>query len=181
MQAGNMTLTGHELEILPSIVAVIAIVGGYLGVRSANGNALRIAREERGTKRQDELNALKRAVYVRHMQNLTQLYRSAIAVTITTSPNIARVTALSAKLNASLDCAHTSAEIQLLAPLIIRTLSTEAYNCVSNATADSMKAVVRSLAKLSATMRDDLEGKPFSTPDELDRMVDKSPGMQADS
>jgi hypothetical protein len=39
-----MHLTGHELTLIPSAVAALAIVGGYLGVRSANHNARLMAK-----------------------------------------------------------------------------------------------------------------------------------------
>ena len=42
-----MILTDHELTAASGAIAALAIVGGYLGVRSANQNALKIAREER--------------------------------------------------------------------------------------------------------------------------------------
>jgi hypothetical protein len=45
-----MILTGNELAAASSAVAAIGILGGYLGVRSANRNALQIAREERSTR-----------------------------------------------------------------------------------------------------------------------------------
>jgi hypothetical protein len=48
----------------------------------------------------------------------------------------------------------------------------------TNANADKAESIVRSFAKLQATMRDDLEGKPFSTPEELEIALDKSPTMQ---
>jgi hypothetical protein len=44
-----MILTGNELAAASGAVAAIGILGGYLGVRSANRNALQIAREERST------------------------------------------------------------------------------------------------------------------------------------
>jgi hypothetical protein len=40
-----MHLTGHELALVPNIVAAIDIVGGYMGVRSANRNARTLARD----------------------------------------------------------------------------------------------------------------------------------------
>lgn len=60
-----MQLTGDELTASSSVVAALAIVGGYLGVRSANQNALKIAKEERSSRRSDELGALRRAIYAR--------------------------------------------------------------------------------------------------------------------
>ncbi len=37
-----MHVTASELDVLPSAVAVIAIIGGYLGVSSANRNQQRL-------------------------------------------------------------------------------------------------------------------------------------------
>jgi len=42
-----IVLTAHELTAASSAVAALAVLGGYLGVRLANRNALKIAREER--------------------------------------------------------------------------------------------------------------------------------------
>jgi hypothetical protein len=39
-------LTGHELILVPSAVAAVAIVGGYAGVRSANSNQRAVIREQ---------------------------------------------------------------------------------------------------------------------------------------
>jgi hypothetical protein len=68
-----MHLTGHELTAASSAVAAIAIVGGYLGVRSANRNAVRIAREERRAQEKHELALMKKAVYAQYQSALNQL------------------------------------------------------------------------------------------------------------
>src|ERR1700680_3139965 len=68
-----MQLTGHELTAASSAVTALAIVGGYLGVRSANRNAVRIAREERSSRREGEANALMRATYARSLTALNVL------------------------------------------------------------------------------------------------------------
>jgi hypothetical protein len=71
-------LTGHEVTLIPglaaSAVAIVAIGFSYFqnkatnrnslqATKESNANALAIAREERASKREDELNALKRTVY----------------------------------------------------------------------------------------------------------------------
>src|SRR6266542_452431 len=66
-------LTEHELAAASSAVAAIAIVGGYLGVRSANRNAIRIAEEERSSRREDEASALIRATYAKNLASLNAL------------------------------------------------------------------------------------------------------------
>ena len=68
-----VNLTEHELTAASSAVAALAIVGGYLGVRSANRNAVKIAREERSSRRHDELDALKRVAYARCVAALLAL------------------------------------------------------------------------------------------------------------
>jgi hypothetical protein len=71
-------LTGHELTAASSAVAVLAIIGGYLGVRSANRNAVKIAREERTSRRHDELDAQKRVIYTRCVEALFTLHTASI-------------------------------------------------------------------------------------------------------
>jgi hypothetical protein len=65
-----MFLTDHELTAASSTVAALAIIGGYLGVRSANQNALRIAREERSSQKRNDLTNLKLSVYAKCLANL---------------------------------------------------------------------------------------------------------------
>lgn len=65
-----MTLTAGELTLLPSAVAALAIVIGYLGVRAANRNALKIAREERSAQRKDDFDAIRRATYAQSLEAL---------------------------------------------------------------------------------------------------------------
>jgi hypothetical protein len=60
-----MHLTDHEVALSGSVVALVAIVGGYLGVRSANRNALKLARYERTAQHKSELLALKRTTYAK--------------------------------------------------------------------------------------------------------------------
>jgi hypothetical protein len=60
-----MHISGNELTADSSVVAALAIVGGYLGVHAANGNALKIAREECSSRQKSQLDELKRITYVR--------------------------------------------------------------------------------------------------------------------
>jgi hypothetical protein len=68
-----MHITGNELAAASSAVAALAIIGGYLGVHSANQNALKISREERSSRRKEELDALKRGIYAKTMSELLAL------------------------------------------------------------------------------------------------------------
>lgn len=68
-----MQLTAHELTAAASAVAALAILGGYLGVRSANRSAVAIAREERSARRATELDALKRVAYSEFLTALSSL------------------------------------------------------------------------------------------------------------
>jgi hypothetical protein len=73
----SMHLTDHEVTIattaLSSTVAVAAVIWGYRGVRSANRNALEIAREQRSSQREDELRAIKRMMYAKALADLASL------------------------------------------------------------------------------------------------------------
>ena len=75
-----MMLTADELAVVSSMVAALGIVGGYLGVRSANRSAVQIAREERTTRRRDELDDLKRATYARFLASLTSLAAASLSL-----------------------------------------------------------------------------------------------------
>jgi hypothetical protein len=71
-----MYLTDHELTAASSVVAALAIVGGYLGIRSANRNALKLARVERAARYNDELTALKRATYAKCCAQLVAYWQA---------------------------------------------------------------------------------------------------------
>src|SRR6266700_2296654 len=79
-----MTLTGHELSLIPSIVALAAIGGAIFaarlsskstleGVDKANKNALELAREERQASRTYELTELKRGAYAHCLEVMYEL------------------------------------------------------------------------------------------------------------
>jgi hypothetical protein len=77
-------LTAHELTVTSSAVAVVAIVSGYLGVKSANRTAVAIAREERAARRRSELDTLKRAAYSAFLATLSKLADDQIELDIAT-------------------------------------------------------------------------------------------------
>src|SRR5215472_10480105 len=81
---GAMQVTSHELAAAASVVAVLSIVGGYLGVRSANRTAVTIAREERVARRSSDLDALKRVVYSEFLVTLSKLADDQMAFDATT-------------------------------------------------------------------------------------------------
>jgi len=64
-----MHLTHTELNLLPDLVAFVAVIGGYLGVAAANRNSARLAREAYGRERLTEtyLDLLK-GVHLRNAQ-----------------------------------------------------------------------------------------------------------------
>ena len=79
-----MHLTANELTLVSSAVAVVAIVGGYLGVRSANNTAVAIARDERAARRRSELDSQKRKAYSSFLAALSQLADDQIQLDIAT-------------------------------------------------------------------------------------------------
>src|ERR1700678_3587844 len=79
-----MQLTVDELTLVSSAVAVVAIVGGYLGVRSANNTAVAIARDERAARRRSELDSQKRVTYSSFLTALSQLADDQIQLEIAT-------------------------------------------------------------------------------------------------
>jgi hypothetical protein len=71
-----MHLTPTELDVLPNIVAAIAIIGGYIGVRSANRSQLRLSHEtyQRDRLTETYLDMLK-GVHLRDAQLDDSYYR----------------------------------------------------------------------------------------------------------
>ena len=179
-----MLLTEHELDIFPSVVAVVAIGGTLLGVRltnkstlksveQANQAALEIARVERSSKREDELLALKRTIYAKFVADLSLLTRGSIVVSSTENrSSVERSAAIRQRMDASVAAANSLANVYLIAPAYINTLAAEAYKAALNSTSKDTISYIREGAKLRATMRDDLASQQFSTPEELERMTD---------
>jgi hypothetical protein len=85
-------LTGNDLTAASSIVAALAIVGGYLSVRSANRNAIKIAREERDARHEERLWDRRADLYVdliqaidrEHISDVNDLWMT--ADTLTSNP-----------------------------------------------------------------------------------------------
>ena len=84
-----MHLTGNELSAASSVVAALAIIGGFLGVHSANRNALTLAREERTAKKDDDFDQLKRVTYVNAMRAIDTLQTLKMEqVTVLSDPTV---------------------------------------------------------------------------------------------
>jgi len=174
-----MFLTTHELTAASSAVAALAIVGGYLGVRSANHNALEIAREERSFKHEDDLNSLKRVTYARFITALTGLASASLEQgSITVSPEMrgdARISAIKKRNDALTDARNVFAELELCAP---RHLCELASDCLSKATScsrDTPSEFTRGTTELRIAMRFDLGSKEDLDSKELDRIASSSP------
>jgi hypothetical protein len=179
-----MVLTGHELDIFPSVVAIVAIAGTLVSARLtnkstlkavelANENALKIAEAERSSRREDELLALKRTMYAKLLSALTALVKESMLVSIVeTLPLAQRVPFMVQRINSSLVAADSVANVSLIAPTYINSLATEAYQAAVKATNNDLALYIREATKLRATMRDDLRGNKFSSPEELEKMTE---------
>ncbi len=188
-----MHLTGNELTAASSAVAAVAIAGGYLGVRSANRNALKIAREERSSRRKDELDALKRTVYVQCLAEFMALAAASVEVSNPQSsgrPRPLKPTSSMAALKQALDATQvayrTVSDLDLIAPNPVRELAAEAAAAAANCAHQDVLAFTRVGAKLRMAMRYDLRGIDIPSPDELDRLADlalayMSPKSEADN
>lgn len=160
-------LTDHELTAISSAVAALAIVGGYLGVRSANRNAVRIATVERSSRRADEFNALIRATYARSLAALNVL---AVASMEFSKPKaeMLRVdipgerlreeyeVALAKCSAAEVSAHNVGAEIDLLAPPEICQLEADAHDKATICEPDTQDNFLHARAKLRIAMRYDL-------------------------
>jgi hypothetical protein len=172
-----MQITGQEVAAASSVVAALAIVGGYLGVWSTNQNALKIAREERSFKQKEAETELKRAAYLRLLVALRVLAAASLELSaIQSAPNIPSATRLGAirkRIEATqaantcvIELGLTSGSIQL------RNLANDAFKAACTCSRENAKPFIRETAKLTASLRDDLRGTEISSPEELDRMVD---------
>ena len=170
-----MVLTVHELTAASSAVAFLAIVGGYLGVRSANRNAVKIAREERSSRRQDELDALRRATYARFLAALTALAVAALEQeAISASPQIRgepRIVFIKRRTDALVAARNIAAELDLLAPDLLRRLANESLRIAGTCNRKNEPAFALEVAKLRVAMRYDLEGPKIPNLKELDRIA----------
>jgi hypothetical protein len=165
-----MVLTGNELAAASSAVAAIGILGGYLGVRSANRNALQIAREERTTRRRDELDDLKRATYVRFLAALTSLSVASLGVEALTEAGIRGNEVIAAAKNKddAFAAAHDiAAELDLLTPGILQ-LADEALEKARTCQRENRSEFSSKLSELRAAMRRDLPAFGASNFKELD-------------
>lgn len=163
-----MNLTGHELTAASSAVAALAIIGGYLGVRSANRNAIKIAREERSSRRHDELDAQKRVIYARCMEALFTLNTASIGA----SAIHHREPEIRQQIDAALAAHDAVLQVELIAP---ERLHEQACVALASASArEEASAFTREGIKLRAAMRNDLRGADVPSPEELDRIADKA-------
>jgi hypothetical protein len=153
-----MQLTTHELTSIPSAVAVIAIVGGYLGVRSANLTAVAIAREERDARRRSELDTLKRAAYSAFLLVLSKLADDQIELDIATKHERPDRDEIWLRATDSARVANDNlATLSLVAPQSIRASANAAFGRALKATEEDILAVAEEGEELADTMRIDLE------------------------
>jgi hypothetical protein len=158
-------LTGHELAAATSAVAALAIVGTYLGVSSANRNAVKIAREERSSRRGDELNALKRVTYARCMSALLELNMAYTSESTSLADPSRPIDALQAARAAVV-------EMELIAPDGLHDLALETMGSASQAAEGDTPGFARLAIKLRKAMASDLRGLDIPSPEELDRAAD---------
>lgn len=169
-----MHLTDHELTAASSAVAALAIIGGYLGVRSANHNALAIAREESSTRRKDELDALKRATYAKLLAALTVLSTSSMeregANHNATATPAYRVSTLRQWLAAMHAGMAALAEVELIAPDLVRELAQRAFAASRASTQTDANSFTRTLGVVGVAMRYDLRGTKMPSLEVMERI-----------
>ena len=180
---GFVHLTQPELTLASSAVAALAIVGGYFGVRSANLNAVKIAEEERSSRREDEANALLRATYAKTLAALNAL---AVASMEFSKPRIAmrsvdipnkelqeEYDAALAKCSAAEVSAHNvAAEIDLIGPPEICTLEAEAHYQATACEPSTQNKFLRARARLRIAMRYDLQNLDIPENSKLDELTE---------
>lgn len=153
-----MQLTTHELTAATSAVTVIAIVGGYLGVRSANLTAVAIAREERAARRRSELDILKRAAYSAFLVALSKLTDDQIELDIATKQKRTDRDKIWLRATDSARVANDNlATLSLVAPQPIRAFANAAFGRAFKATKENILALAEEGEELADMMRIDLE------------------------
>jgi hypothetical protein len=175
-----MYLTQHELTAASSVVAALAILGGHLGVRSANRNALKIASEERSSRYQSELGALKRVTYARLLTALDSLASaSQQQEKVIANEEIRggeRITAIRRREEALTTALNIIAEFELFAPDALCKIASEALQGASTCTRESSHEFTSKAARLRIAMRRDLQSIEIPSPEELDRLAIRSLG-----
>jgi gas vesicle protein len=169
-----MHITGNELTAASSVVAALAIIGGYLGVRSANQNALKISREERSSKQKEELDSIKRTIYAKLMDDLMAV--AAVSMELSSlgkDPRSATGPGLKAarKVNSSISQMLLVSNNELAEP-VARKAQAAAGDCTDRSS--DQHAFFRELSNLQVLLRADLAGKRISSVEELARMADGS-------
>lgn len=153
-----MQLTANELALVSSVVAVAAIVAGYLGVRSANNTAVAIARDERAARRRSELDNQKRITYSSFLVALSQLADDQIQLDIATRQKQTERDGLWLKAANSARMANDSlANLCLVAPESIQALANTAFNHAIKASDIDITTLAEEGEDLAGTMRNDLE------------------------
>ena len=153
-----MQLTANELALVSSVVAVAAIVAGYLGVRSANNTAVAIARDERAARRRRELDNQKRITYSSFLVALSQLADDQIQLDIATRQKQTERDGLWLKAANSARMANDSlANLCLVAPESIQALANTAFNHAIKASDIDITTLAEEGEDLAGTMRNDLE------------------------
>jgi hypothetical protein len=179
-----MHITENELTAASSAVAALAIVGGHLGVRSANQNALRISREERSSKRQEELNALKRGVYVNALDKLSALADAEAELsgmaTDTAASSQLRPDAVRRQIEARQVAFRSVAELTLATPNnLLRDLANKALSAAMDYDVENVRRFNLGMSQLQVMLRYDLEGRELPSAEELNQLSDSSLNKQA--
>ena len=135
-----MHLTSYEIQLIPSVVAALAIVGGYLGVTSANRNTRLLASEQYLQKRRTK-------AYLRLLANV-HYYDSQLLSLTDPDPGVARsiappdLTYAEQAANSAEIYAYVSTEIYV---------QWESFASLSNKLADSIKRIKEESPGLSFT------------------------------
>lgn len=178
-----MILTAGELAAVSSAVAALGILGGYLGVRSANLNAVKIAREERSTRRRDELADLKRATYARFLAALTALAAASLRLEAITGAGLRADTPMAAakKEEAFAAARGIAAELDLLASGVLHEIAADALEKAHACKRENRSQFSDKLAELRVVMRRDLPTAEAPNFKELDSAAHAKIGIPAPS
>lgn len=168
-----MHLTEQELAAASSVVAALAIIGGYLGVRSANRTAVEIADAERSSRRRDDLESAKRACFVKTFAALNSLATTSIElsdieeeISSTDAPTLQQIAMRKAaekrQFQAQFEASNAIAEADLLASEDVRALMRATLIDARRCSIHLVPLFLDETTKLREAMRLDLGGETVS-------------------
>jgi hypothetical protein len=168
-----MHLTSNEIAGGSVAVASLAIIGGIYSARMTSRDAVKIAREERSSRRQNEQDVLKRTIYANCLAALMALMleKRMSPVTRLGSAEDIRATGIK-RAEAVTQALNATAEVELIFPKMLFDLASAAFQATLNFSHETSGEFSIRVARLRTAMRPDLNGVVIPAGEELDRIAE---------